>query len=153
MMDVDEAVIAVRAAKENTSCEVICSYTFDRTDSGKYSTLTGATPAEAAQAAIAAGSDIIGTNCGNGISRMVDIVRELRMACPDKPILVQANAGLLDTVGGKLVYPETPEYMASFIPALAAAGANIIGGCCGTTPAHIAAIKRVVITAVKGCRA
>ncbi len=142
MMDKDEAAIAVRAAKENTSCEVICTFTFDKTKSGDYKTMMGTSPVEAAEAVLEAGADIIGTNCGNGMERMVEIVRELRAAFPDKPILVHANAGLPETVGGELVYPETPEIMASFVPALAEAGANIIGGCCGTTPAHITAMKQ-----------
>ena len=144
MMDKDEAAIAVRAAKENTSCEVICTFTFDKTKSGEYRTMMGTSPMEAAEAAIEAGADIVGTNCGNGMERMVEIVRELRAAFPDKPILVHANAGLPETVGGELVYPETPEIMASFVSALVEAGANIIGGCCGTTPAHITAMKEAV---------
>ena len=144
MMDKDEASIAVRAAKENTSCEVICTFTFDKTKSGEYRTMMGTSPVEAAGAVIEAGADIIGTNCGNGMERMVEIVRELREAFPDKPILVHANAGLPETVDGGLVYPETPEIMASFVPALVEAGANIIGGCCGTTPAHITAMKQAV---------
>ena len=144
MMDKDEAAIAVRAAKENTSCEVICTFTFEKTKSGEYRTMMGTSPVEAAEAVIQAGTDIIGTNCGNGMERMVEIVRELRLAFPDKPILVHANAGLPETVDGELVYPETPEIMASFVPALVEAGANIIGGCCGTTPAHITAMKQAV---------
>ena len=144
MMDKDEAAIAVRAAKENTSCEVICTFTFEKTKSGEYRTMMGISPVEAAEAVIEAGTDIIGTNCGNGMERMVEIVRELRSAFPDKPILVHANAGLPETVDGELVYPETPEIMASYVPALVEAGANIIGGCCGTTPAHITAMKRAV---------
>ena len=144
MMDKDEAVIAVKAAKENTSCEVICTFTFDKTKSGEYRTMMGTSPAEAAEAVIEAGADIIGTNCGNGMERMVEIVRELRTAFPDKPILVHANAGLPETVRGETVYPETPEVMAAYIQAIVEAGANIIGGCCGTTPAHITAMKQAV---------
>jgi len=144
MMDKDEAAIAVRAARENTNCEIICTFTFDKTRSGEYRTMMGTSPVEAASAVLEAGADIIGTNCGSGMERMVGIVRELRAAYPDKPILVQANAGLPELVDGNNVYPETPEIMASFVPAIIEAGANIVGGCCGTTPAHIAAIKQVI---------
>lgn len=144
MMDKDEAAIAVRAAKENTGCEVICTFTFDKTKTGEYRTMMGTSPVEAAGAAIEAGADIIGTNCGNGMERMIEIVREMREAFPDKPILVHANAGLPVSVDGKDVYPETPDIMASFVPELVKAGANIIGGCCGTTPAHITAMKQAV---------
>jgi 5-methyltetrahydrofolate--homocysteine methyltransferase len=141
MMDAEEAVIAVRAARENTGCEVICTFTFDKTASGGYRTMMGITPAEAAAAVLEAGADIIGTNCGNGMERMIEIVSELRAACPDTPILVHANAGLPEMVDGKNVYPETPEFMAALVPKIVQAGANIVGGCCGTTPAHIAAIR------------
>lgn len=144
MSDKDEAAIAVKAAKENTKCEVICTFTFEKTISGDYRTMMGVSPADAAKAAVEAGADIIGTNCGNGIERMIDIVKEMRAAYPDKPILVHANAGLPVSVDGRDVYPDTPEIMASFVPELVKAGANIIGGCCGTTPEHIRAIKSVV---------
>jgi 5-methyltetrahydrofolate--homocysteine methyltransferase len=144
MMAADEAAIAVRAAKENTACEVICTFTFDRTVHGDYRTMMGTTPADAARAVIAAGADIIGTNCGNGMERMVEIVRELRAAAPQTPILVHANAGLPKSVKGVDVFPETPADMAAQVKALVAAGANIIGGCCGTTPAHIRALKQAV---------
>jgi 5-methyltetrahydrofolate--homocysteine methyltransferase len=78
------------------------------------------------------------------MERMIEIVRELRGAYPDKPILVHANAGLPEMVDGENVYPETPEFMASLVPEIVEAGANIVGGCCGTTPAHITAMRRAV---------
>jgi 5-methyltetrahydrofolate--homocysteine methyltransferase len=144
MSAIDEAQLAVRAAKEHTNCEVICTFTFEKKRSGKYRSMMGASPADAAKAAIEAGADIIGTNCGNGFERMIDIVKEIREAVPDAPILVHANAGLPQNIDGKDVFPETPEQMAALVPALVEAGANIIGGCCGTTPAHIKAIKEAV---------
>ena len=144
MTAIDEAAAAIRAARENTSCEVICTFTFDRSATGDYRTMMGVSPTEAAEAAIAAGAHIIGTNCGNGMERMVDIVREMRAAAPQAPILVHANAGLPKNVSGVDVFPDTPEDMAARVPALIAAGANIIGGCCGTTPAHITAIRAAV---------
>ncbi len=141
MMDITEAVPAIKAAKENTSCEVICTFTFDRNAKGEYRTLMGTTPADAARATIEAGVDIIGSNCGNGIERMIDIVKEMRSVDSEIPILVHANAGLPDTVDGVNIFPESPSDMARRIPELIAAGANIIGGCCGTTPEHITAMK------------
>jgi len=144
MSALDEAVAAVRAARETTACEVLCTFTFERTRQGGYRTMMGVSPADAARAALAAGAHIIGANCGNGMDRMLDIVPELRAAAPDAPILVQANAGLPQHVNGVDVFPESPEEMAARVPALVAAGANLIGGCCGTTPAHIAAIRRAV---------
>jgi 5-methyltetrahydrofolate--homocysteine methyltransferase len=144
MTALDEAAAAVRAARENSNCEVICTFTFDRTVTGEYRTMMGVSPTDAAKAALEAGAHIIGTNCGNGMERMIEIVREMRAAAPHAPILVHANAGLPKNIGGVDVFPETPEDMAARVPALVAAGANIIGGCCGTTPAHIAAIRAAV---------
>ena len=144
MSDKDEAAIAVRAAKENTPCEIICTFTFQKSINGQYRTMMGVSPAEAAEAAIKMGADIIGTNCGSGTEDMIGIVKELRAAFPEMPILVQANAGMPCNIGGVDVYPETPEIMASFTERLIDAGANIIGGCCGTTPGHIRAIKIAV---------
>jgi len=144
MSDIDEAWIAIRAAKENTDLEVICTFTFDATGENEYYSMMGVSPAEAADVCTEAGADIIGTNCGNGLKNMVDIVAQMREAVPDIPILVHANAGLPLIENGEIRYPETPEYMATLIPEIIRAGANIIGGCCGTTPAHIAVIRAVI---------
>ena len=144
MSDTNEACQAVKAVKENTKLEVICTFTFEKTAKGDYRTMMGVDPVSAMNAAIGAGADIVGANCGNGIERMIDIVSEMRSVNKDIPILVHANAGLPKTVDGQVVFPETPEDMAAIVPKLAAAGANIIGGCCGTTPAHIKAIKEAL---------
>jgi len=144
MSDIDEAVQAIKAARENTDLEVICTFTFERTVQGDYRTMMGVSPVEAARAAMEAGADIIGTNCGNGFERMIDIVKEIRTTAPDIPVLVHANAGLPKNIDGMDVFPDTPEQMASLVPDLVDAGANIIGGCCGTTPDHIRAIKQAV---------
>jgi 5-methyltetrahydrofolate--homocysteine methyltransferase len=144
MSDIEEAAIAIKAAKENTKLEVICTFTFDRTVRGDYRTMMGISPADAARACIDAGADIIGTNCGNGIQRMIDIVKEIKSAVPEAFIIVHSNAGLPQDNNGKLIYPETPQETSEFVPALIKAGANIIGGCCGTTPDHIRAIKKIV---------
>ena len=144
MSDLAEAGLAVRAAKENTGCEVIATFTFERTVNDDYRTMMGVSPEQAAEAMIEAGADIIGTNCGNGIERMIEIVKAMRTVAPEIPILVHANAGLPVNVGGVDTFPETPEDMAGQVTGLVAAGANIIGGCCGTTPAHISAMKQAV---------
>ena len=144
MSDIQEAETAVRAVRENTGCEVICTFTFERTVQGDYRTMMGAAPEAAVEAALDAGADIIGTNCGNGIERMIDIVKRIRAVSMDTPILVHANAGLPENIDGADVFPESPGEMARQVAALIDAGANIIGGCCGTTPAHITAIKQAV---------
>ena len=145
MSDTGEAVAAIRAAKENTCLEVICTFTFDATGDNEYRTMMGVSPAEATIACVNAGADIIGTNCGNGLKNMINIVAQMREIAPDTPILVHANAGLPEIRHGLITYPETPEQMKELIPQIVRAGANIIGGCCGTTPAHIAAIREAVM--------
>jgi 5-methyltetrahydrofolate--homocysteine methyltransferase len=143
MSAADEASLAIRVARENTPCEVICTFTFQRGAKG-YRTMMGLSPAQAAQTAVQAGAQIIGPNCGNGMEQMIEIVKEMRAAETTTPILVHANAGLPRNVNGVDVFPEGPEEMARRVPALVEAGASIIGGCCGTTPAHIQAIRKAV---------
>ncbi len=141
MAAIDEATLAVKAARENTGLEVICTFTFEKTVQGEYRTMMGVSPTDTVPALLEAGAHIVGTNCGNGIERMIDIVKEIRAATADTPILVHANAGIPVNVNGVDQFPETPKDMAARVDELVAAGANIIGGCCGTTPDHIRAIK------------
>ncbi len=143
MSSVAEAVAAIRAAKENTNLAVICTFTFEAGARG-FRTMMGVTPARAAEEAVGAGADIIGANCGNGIANMIEVTRELRAAAPNTPILIQANAGMPVFQDGKTLFKESPEDMAARVPELIEAGANIIGGCCGTTPAHIALMSEAV---------
>lgn len=144
MSDMDEARLAIQAVKENTKMEVICTFAFERTIRGDYRTMMGLSPTDAANGAVEAGADIIGTNCGNGFERMIDIVKEMKTAQPNAFILVHANAGLPHNVDGVDTFPETPADMAGRIPEIVAAGANVIGGCCGSTPAHITAMKEAL---------
>jgi 5-methyltetrahydrofolate--homocysteine methyltransferase len=144
MSAIDEACLAVRAAREATGLEVACTFTFEKTVSGEYRTMMGVSPTEMADAVKEAGADIIGANCGNGIERMIDIVREIREADPSTPVLIHANAGKPEIRDGKTVFPETPAMMASRIGDLIKAGATIIGGCCGTAPEHIRALANAI---------
>lgn len=142
MTDLEEAVLAVRAARENTGLEVICTMTFDRLVTADFRTMMGISPAEMVQPLLDAGASILGTNCGNGMAGMIPVVEEIRRTHPTVPILVHANAGMPAYREGHTVFPESPEEMASHVKALYQAGACIIGGCCGTTPQHIVAIKK-----------
>jgi 5-methyltetrahydrofolate--homocysteine methyltransferase len=144
MTDLEEARIAVRAAKENTGCEVFCTMTFDKIAGGEYRTMMGISPTEMTGTLVEAGADLIGTNCGNGICDMIGVVKEIRMVNPDIPILVHANAGMPRYLDGVTTFPETPEDMASRVTEIIEAGANIVGGCCGTTPAHIFKVSEAV---------
>ena len=140
MTAVDEAVCAVRAARKlDADIDIIATFTFDPTPNG-YKTMMGADPKQVAEELPAAGANIIGANCGNGIKQMIEITAEFRKHT-DLPILIHANAGLPELVDGQTVFRQTPETMSGMTRTLIDAGANIIGGCCGTTPAHIAAMK------------
>ena len=140
----DEACLAVRAARENTALEIVCTFTFEKTASGEFRTMMGVSPAQMAEALVREGAHVVGANCGFGIEPMIPIVREIRQAAPETPILVQPNAGMPRNENGVTVFPDPPAVMAARVPELLAAGANIIGGCCGTTPDHIRAIAAAV---------
>ncbi len=144
MSDLDEARLAIRASKENTGCEVFCTMTFEKTVTGEFRSMMGVSPTEMVQTLIDAGAELLGANCGNGIAGMVGIVEEIRKANPDIPILVHANAGMPVYQDGETVFPEKPEEMAALVSKIIAAGANVIGGCCGTTPDHICKVRNVV---------
>jgi 5-methyltetrahydrofolate--homocysteine methyltransferase len=93
---------------------------------------------------IEAGATIIGANCGNGIADMIGIVKEIRQVNAQIPILIHANAGMPHYCDGETTFPESPADMASRVKEIIEAGANIIGGCCGTTPDHICEVHHVV---------
>ena len=142
--DLEEAKCAIKAAKENTSLEVICTMTFEKTVNGDYRSMMGVSPTDMTNELIEAGADIIGANCGNGMEGMIAITKEIRSVNPDIPVLIHANAGAPIFKDGITTFPETPDYMAGLVKKLIAGGANIIGGCCGTTPQHISKIAQVV---------
>jgi len=144
MSALDEASLAVKAARENTKCTVIATMTFERSPDGGYHTMMGASPAEMVAAMKEAGAHIVGSNCGNGIEDMTGIVKEIRRADSHIPVIIQANAGIPELTDGKTVFRESPGMMALYVPALIEAGANIIGGCCGTTPEHIREIGKII---------
>lgn len=142
--DIEEACLAIRAARENTRLEIICTMTFEKTIQNEYRTMMGVSPTQMCQPLLQAGADVLGANCGNGMENMIEIVEEIRRANPDVPILVHANAGMPVSVDGVDIFPEAPEFMAQKAVNVVQAGANIVGGCCGTTPDHIRAIVKAV---------
>jgi 5-methyltetrahydrofolate--homocysteine methyltransferase len=144
MTDLDEARLAIKAAKENTNCEVFCTMTFEKTVDGEFRSMMGIGPTDMVNTLIDAGAELIGANCGNGIKDMIGIVEEIRKSNPDIPVLVHANAGMPLYQDGETVFPETAEEMASLVPKIVSAGANVIGGCCGTTPEHISSVRKAV---------
>ena len=138
MSDPAEAILAVAAARR-TGLPVVACVTFD---SGKDTdrTMMGNTPEDAAAQLVTAGADCIGSNCGQGIEGFVGICRRLR-AATDRPIWIKANAGLPEIIDGQTVYAQTAAGFAEHVPALVEAGADFIGGCCGTSPEFIRAAR------------
>ncbi|MBI4678318.1 MAG: homocysteine S-methyltransferase family protein [Elusimicrobia bacterium] len=143
MTDLEEASLAVRAAKTvRPAIPVIATMTFDKGPKGFF-TMMGVGLKKAVEGLKAAGADVVGSNCGNGAENMVAIAREMR-GLTDLPLLIQPNAGLPRLAEGKTVYPESPDFMAEKARELAAAGVAVVGGCCGTAPDHIRAIRRAL---------
>ena len=142
MTAVEEATLAVRAARENTALVVMATMVFDKGPRGFF-TMMGVTPERAVHAMEEAGAHVVGSNCGNGIDNMVDIARLMR-AETDGFLLIHSNAGIPAMRSGEIIYPETPDYMAERFRQLADLGVNIIGGCCGTGPEHIKALAATV---------
>ncbi len=149
MIDLTEAQMAIKAAKAlSPTTPVIATMTFDPTPRGFY-TVMGVSIAEAARGLEEAGVDIIGSNCGNGIENMIKIAKEFRKHST-LPLIIQSNAGIPEMHDQTLIYSETPEFMAEKAKELISTGVSIIGGCCGTTPEHIRALRKVVDSSVKG---
>lgn len=144
MSDIEEARTAIRAAKSVTDKEVMCTFTFNLTPANEYRTMMGTSPAETVQMLEQEGADVLGANCGNGAAGMIEIVKQIREVNKELPVLVHANAGMPVLRDGVSVFPETPDQMSAQIGELIVAGANIVGGCCGTTPDHIRKIVQVV---------
>ncbi len=143
MTDLNEAILAVKAIRAVAPrVPIMATMTFEKTRRGFFSVMGVSIPAAASQLQ-AAGADIVGSNCGFGIDTMIDIAREFKQHAV-VPIAIQANAGLPIMSGGVTVYPETPDDVAARGPDLLAAGVQIVGGCCGTTPAHIRALRALI---------
>ncbi len=135
-IDIQEMRAALLAAKEATKLPVICQLSYS--EDGR--TVTGTDPQTAAITLDAMGADIIGINCSLGPEQLVPIVKAISENTA-KPISVQPNAGMPQLVDGKTIFPMGPEDFGTWAPKLVQAGATYVGGCCGTTPEHIAAIK------------
>jgi 5-methyltetrahydrofolate--homocysteine methyltransferase len=142
MTDLTEATLAVGACKTVSPATPVCAtMTFDVTPRGFF-TIMGVSVEQAAHGLADAGADVIGSNCGNGIEAMIEIAREFKKHS-SLPLIIQSNAGLPEMQDGQPVYRESPEFMTKKARALIDIGVRIIGGCCGTTPEHIAALRRM----------
>ncbi len=138
--DLYEAREAVAAAREISTLPIVASMTFTRDDR----TLLGDTPAKIATRLHEAGADVIGVNCSGGPVQALRILIQMRQAIPEARFSVMPNAGWPEQVGGRIMYPAGPAYFGHYALAFRQAGAVLIGGCCGTTPEHIAAMHEAM---------
>jgi 5-methyltetrahydrofolate--homocysteine methyltransferase len=147
LSDPAEAVVGVEAAKACAPhVPVMVTYAFQKTAPGEFRTLMGTGVEEAMHRATAAGAASVGANCGTSLSLedYVELARQIVRAAEPAPVILQPNAGSPQMENGQAVYAATPEQMAATAAQLLAAGVRVIGGCCGTTPAHLAAMNRAV---------
>jgi len=141
--DLNEITQAIKAARSVTpNIPIIASMTFTRDDHTVY----GDAPNEVANALAEAGADVIGVNCSGGPSQLARIAQIMRAVEPDMPISVMPNAGFPERVGGRVMYPATPEYFGDYAIAFRDLGVSLMGGCCGTTPDHIREMRRALDT-------
>ena len=144
MADIEEAKAALRACLGACSLPVGVSFTFD-SGKEKNRTMMGVTPAQAWKAARDGGASFVGANCGIGIDAYVKVAAELARCGPDLPLWIKGNAGLPKMAAdGSMHYTAGPEDFSHAVPDLVAAGVRFIGGCCGSTPAHVAAIVAAI---------
>jgi len=138
----EELEIGIAAAQE-AGAVVIGSIAFDRMqDEADVRTMMGVSPEQAAEFMAARGVDVLALNCGTGVDmEMAAVIVRRYRTTSDLPVMAQPNAGQPVLRDMKVVYEQTPEEMAAGLPALLAAGARIIGGCCGSTPAHIRRLR------------
>lgn len=137
MSDLEEARAAAAACRQVApGVPLVVTMTFDT----HRRTMMGVTPEQAAAAISELGAAALGANCGNGPQEIEEVIRKLHAALPDAILVAKSNAGLPRMEGGRAVYDATPEVMADYARRVYADGARIVGACCGSTPAHIAAI-------------
>lgn len=141
--DLYEIREAVSAARQFCELPIIASMSFTRDDR----TVLGDTPARVARTLHDSGADVIGANCSGGPAQLYRILAQMKQAVPGARTIVKPNAGWPEQVGGRVMYSAGPEYFAEYARSFTALNVDIIGGCCGTTPAHIAQMRAAVDTA------
>ena len=142
MTDLYEVREAILAAKALSDLPIVASMTFTRDDR----TLLGDPPEKVAREMHAAGADVIGINCSGGPSQLLRILARMRVVVPDARYSVMPNAGWPEQAGGRIMYPAGPDYFGRYALSFRHSGAAIIGGCCGTTPEHIQAMRTALDT-------
>ena len=140
MSDLTEAKAAVAGARQVCDLPILCTFSFDT--HGR--TSMGTSPEQAAQAMAALGVPAIGANCGHAPRELLDILPQMQKAAPNAALIAKPNAGIPHLVKRQVVYDATPEQMAELALRYIGLGAAIVGACCGSSPAHIAAIAAAV---------
>ncbi len=138
--DLQEVALAVAAIRAITDVPIIAQMAF--TDDG--ATFTGRPAAEVARALRALPIQGLGANCSVGSSTLYEVLEQMHAEAGSLPLSIQPNAGLPSRIGERLIYLSSPAYMAEYAERMVAAGARLVGGCCGTTPQHIAAMREVL---------
>ena len=145
MSDLNEAKAAVEGALRASDLPVFCSLSFGA--SGR--TMMGLSPAQAANELWPLGLAALGANCGEGLEVIPKVLEGMREAQPDVVLLAKPNAGLPHLQDGRTVFDLGPEAFAEHMPRFVALGAHVIGGCCGSTPAHIAAVADALVRSLR----
>jgi len=144
MSDLYEIREAIFAARDlSADIPVVASMTFTRDDR----TLLGDSPRKVVRALRDYGADVFGVNCSGGPNQLLRILKEMRSAMPDGKFWIKPNAGWPEQMGGRIFYPASADYFGDYALSFWRAGASVIGGCCGTTPAHIAAMRQALESA------
>src|SRR5262245_10466705 len=138
--DLVELELAIAAIRSVTDLPIVAEVAF----SDDAQTFAGRSPAEVATTLRALPVDAIGANCSVGSSTLYEVLEQMHAAVGDRPLAVQPNAGLPSRIGERLIYLSSPPYMAEYAGRMVTAGARLVGGCCGTTPQHIAAMRDVL---------
>jgi 5-methyltetrahydrofolate--homocysteine methyltransferase len=143
MSDLQEARAAIEGAQKVTDLPLFCSLTFQyRRQQAR--TMMGVAPLEAAQTLWPLGLTAIGANCGEGLEVIFPVLHEMRSVLPEAPLIAKPNAGIPRLDKDQTVYDLAPQEMAARVSQLSESGAQIVGGCCGNTPHHIAAMAEVL---------
>lgn len=140
MSDLREAQAAIEGVHRVSNLPITACMSFDMNGY----TMMGTTPKEAIESLLGCGASVVGGNCGRALEEMEGVVSAMHTAFPEVPLIAKPNAGLPRLVGDDVVYDIEPEAMAQFVMQYVESGAKIVGGCCGSTPAHIAAIAQAV---------
>lgn len=137
---VEEATLAFEAARSVTDLPIVVSFSYDRGTR----TMMGARPAQMIKTFRALDAAVVGANCGTTLENMEVIVKEYSSAEPGFPLWAKPNAGMPRLDGAQTVYDVSPDAMAAFARKYVDLGARVIGGCCGSTPEHVAAMAKAV---------